>query len=280
MTVIPAQTGVEDGRGGIRIFFRWQPVEDARAVAVIIHGFADHSGRYGHVFEALAAAGIATLAIDKRGHGRSTGRRGFINRYEEYVDDVETALNLAEARADGKPLFLLGHSLGGLSVSRYLIDRGGRRLKGAVLSSPALGVALAVPAWKDTLGQVMSKVWPSLAIPAGIEAHQVSRDKDIVAAYAADPLVFTSATARWYTETLASQAWVHARAQTIETPMLVLQAGEDSLVDPEATARFHGNLASDDKAFIRYDGLYHEVMNEPERAQVLGDVIAWITDRS
>ncbi|MGM0574181.1 MAG: alpha/beta hydrolase [Myxococcota bacterium] len=273
------ETGYLDQGAGVRLFYRWHPVEDPRATLVFVHGFGEHSGRYLHVFEAMNAAGFDCLGFDYRGYGRADGRRGYVERFDDYVDDVERAVRAARDRRPDAPLFIVGHSQGGLVAAAYALARGDRA-DGFALSSPGFGVAVPVPAWKDALARVMSRIWPTLSVPTGIESSLVSRDPDVVAAYDADPLVLRAATARWYVEFLEAQERILAGAGRIDRPMLVLQAGDDRLVDPAATRRFFERLGSEDKTFVPYEGLYHEIFNEPERDRVLGDLRGWLLERT
>ena len=192
------QRGKVEGRLGVKLYYEWHPANEARGVVTLIHGFGEHIGRYGHVFRALNEVGASVLGLDVRGHGQSEGRRAFLHDFGEYLDDVDTALSLARERAEGLPLFLLGHSQGGLVVADYAVERcaGSCDLAGIVLSSPGVRFKVQVPAWKDALGRAMSKAWPTLSIPSGLDPAFLSHDAAIVEAYTADPTVATKATAR------------------------------------------------------------------------------------
>jgi lysophospholipase len=279
-----AHEGSLDSRLGIQLFYRWRPADKARATVVVVHGWAEHSGRYGHVMDALNARGLSCLAFDCRGHGLAEGRRSYINRYDEYLADLDRAVVKArELSGERPPLFLLGHSQGGLIAARYASDPayGCAGLAGVVLSSPAFGFALKVPAWKDLLGRVASKVAPHLAIPAGLDPRFISRDPAAVKAYLADPLVFDKATARWYQESLQAQQDAVAGAGAISVPILVMQAGDDRVADPAATERFVGRLPSKAKRYRVWPGLYHEIFNErePDRAAVLTALGDWFDEQ-
>lgn len=273
---------------GHRLFERWHPVGGgsgvaggtvARGTVVVVHGFGEHSGRYLHVFAALNAAGFNALALDYRGYGQASGRRGFIERFEEYVDDAAFAVARARERVPAGPLFMLGHSQGGLIAAAYALDRE-HGLDGLVLSSPGFGVALAVPAWKDLAAKVLSRFVPGFGLPTELHGADVTRDPEVAAAYDSDPLMVRTAAARWYVEFLKAQVRVMAGAPEITLPTLVMQAGADKVVSADASERFCERLGSADKEFIRYEGLHHEIMNEPERDTVLGDVVEWLQARA
>ena len=209
---------------------------------------------------------------------RSAGARAFINRFSDYLDDVDTAVALARERAAELPLVMLGHSKGGLVVANWISERG-QEASCFVLSSPAMGVALPVPGWKDALGKLMSRLIPKLAIPTGLDPSLVSRDPSVVEAYVGDRLVLTQATARWYVEFLSAQERALATALRVIKPALVLQAGADGLVDPVASRRYAEGLGGDDVTFAPYEACYHELFNEPEQDRVFGDVVAWLDER-
>lgn len=278
MTFPDIETGYAPSHDGTQLLFRWHRVEDAKALIVIIHGFGEHSGRYVHVLNAFNAAGYACLAIDLRGHGRSGGRRAFVERFSDYLDDVDAAVGLGRERMGTGPLYLVGHSMGGLVVASWIAQRG-QDASGFVVTSPAMGVALPVPGWKDALGRVMSRFIPGLAIPTGLDPKLVSRDPAVVEAYVGDRLILTQATARWYVEFLAAQQAALQSAPGVKMPALVLQAGADGLVDAAASERYAGALGGDDVTFSRYEGLYHELFNEPEQREVLDAVVAWLDAR-
>jgi alpha-beta hydrolase superfamily lysophospholipase len=274
-----AHSGFVTTPTGQRLFERWHPADQAVGTVVVVHGFGEHSGRYEHVFQALNAGGFSALGFDYRGYGQASGRRGFIERFDEYVDDAAFAVSKARQRAPGGPLYMLGHSQGGLVAAAYALDRQ-HGLDGLALSSPGLGVALAVPAWKDAAAKLLSRFVPAFGLPTDLHGADVTRTGEIAAAYDTDPLMVRKATSRWYVEFLNAQKRVMAGAPRIVLPTLVMQAGADKVVSAAASRRFFDALGAPDKKFISYDGLYHEIMNEPERVRVLGDLVAWLASRA
>ncbi len=278
MSELDIETGYAPSRDGTQLLFRWHPSPTPKGLILIVHGFGEHSGRYLHVMRALNEAGYACLSFDLRGHGRSAGTRAFVNQFSDYLDDVDAAIALARERLTGLPLTLIGHSMGGLIVANWIADRG-HDAHSFVLSSPAMGVALPVPGWKDALGRVMARLIPTLAIPTGLDPGLVSRDAAVVEAYMGDRLVLTQATARWYVEFLEAQAHALESAHRVTHPALVLQAGADGLVDPEASRLYQERLGGEDVSFSLHPGLYHELFNEPEQRQILDEVVAWLDAR-
>lgn len=251
-----------------------------KATVVIVPGFGEHIGRYHHVINALSAAGYRVWGYDPRGHGQSGGRKSFIHSFSEYFDDLSAVLRLArgENGAESRPMVVLGHSQGGLIVGSYCLTHG-KDLSAAVLSAPAMRFAVEASGAKKWVGKAMSSVWPTLALPANIPASDLSHDPAIVAQYDSDPLVNKNVTARWYTEALAAQQRLLKDAATIELPVLVLQGEADKVTDPVAAKQLFERLGSEDKQFVGYKGLYHEIFNEIERETVLSDMIAWLDVR-
>lgn len=278
MSDLISETGFLSRPDGTRLFWRARRPAAAKALVVVSHGLAEHSGRYQHVIDHLAAAGYACIACDHRGHGQSSGPRVFVERFRQYTDDLQAVVAHGQLQAPGKKVVMLGHSMGGLIAIQHLIDHAGVA-ELAVLTGPGVGVAVAVPKWKDALGKVMSKVWPGLAIPTGIAPELVSRDPAVVKAYKDDPMVTKKATARWYTEFLDAQARAFDKAGTIKLPLFALYGGQDGLISTSAIERWFRVVGSADKTLTPYPALYHEVMNEPEKATVLGDITRWLDAR-
>ena len=255
---------------------------EARAVVLVVHGFGEHSGRYAWMAEQMNQAGRDVILFDYRGHGRAAGQRGHVGRFTEYLADFDTALEVASAesaRRGGKPIAILGHSHGALIALRAVLDATRERpadLRSLVLSSPFLGISMPVPAWKDTAGRAMAKLIPRLSMPSGIPASSVSRDPDTVAAYAADPLNHAKASARWYVEAQAAQAWVKAHAGDLALPALLVVGGDDRIASAPAT-RAVAALMPKDRAELRLiEGAYHEVLNEQDRASKVAEVLGWL----
>ena len=263
--------------GAPALFMRHWPLEKARAGVLLIHGFGEHSGRYSHVAEALGERGVETWATDLRGFGESHGRRACIGNFEDYLDDEAFAIEpVAQQR---EPLFLLGHSMGGLVCAQFALKRRAP-LTGLILSSPALAFALKVPAWKSSAAALASRWLPNLRMPSGVNPKLLSHDPQVAKGIAKDPLAVWMASARWYTECLAAQAEAQAAAPSLELPLLSLAAGADAICDEAAAKRFHQAAGSTDKSWISYPGLYHEIFNEIGRAAVLRDLGEWIEDHS
>ncbi len=263
------------GVGGRRIFWQaWLPVQTPRAVVVIAHGASEHSNRYEHVADRLVAEGYAAYAIEHRGHGRSEGPRALIDRLDNAVADLDQLVALAAERHPGTEVFLLGHSMGGAIAVRYAVLHG-ERLSGLILSGP-LAALEAAPAVQRILARVLSVVTPGLPIVA-IDATLVSRDPEVVQAYVSDPLVYHGKLpARTVTELAAAIDHFPEQAGAITVPTLIMYGTADGLCPPSGSIMLSERIGATDTTLKAYDGLYHEILNEPEQQQVLDDMCAWL----
>jgi alpha-beta hydrolase superfamily lysophospholipase len=261
------ETGTFETTGGLVLFEqRWRPEGTSRAVVAIVHGYAEHSGRYRWTAAQLTARGYAVEALDLRGHGRSEGERVFVNSFEEYLDDVERFLARVRLRNPGVPTFLLGHSMGGGVVTAFVIARK-PALAGVLLSGSAL------------LGPrpVVRPNSENQRPPGPLPAEAISRDPAVVAAYKSDPLVYRGAP-----RADRAAAWgdavdlVQKGMESITLPLLIMHGTGDLLVPFEGSKRLMERASSKDKTLKLYEGLYHEILNEPERDRVMADILIWL----
>jgi alpha-beta hydrolase superfamily lysophospholipase len=270
-------TPLGHGQGTLASGQYWQgwSVPDPAGVVVLVHGAHEHGGRYAHVAQRLGAAGYASYAPDHPGHGRSPGRRGDIRSLAAAVEGVAQTARAAADRHPGVPLFVYGHSLGGLVALQYLTGTPHGRIAGAVVSAPALDTSTATPVQR-VLAPVLSRLAPGLGVLT-LDAETVSRDPEVVAAYRADPLTHTGRmVARTGTEILLGAAAMPARLRGLRLPLLVVHGGADRLVPPAASEVVRRHAGSPDVTVRIYDGLHHEPHNEPEKDEVLDDVVAWL----
>jgi len=270
---VPSTTDTATTRDGIRILTRHWPAVSPRAGVLLVHGLGEHSGRYEHVGEQLAAAGLETFGWDHRGFGASGGERAWIDRWSQFHDDVEDRLTAVRAALPGRPVVLYGHSMGGLIALGYAVsDRPAPdRL---VLSAP--GIDDAVAAWKHALAPILARIVPHLRIANGIGPAMLSRDPARQEAARTDPLMLDASTTAFGAHAFAEQARVRAAAARLTIPTLVIHGLDDPIVPPassEALAALPGVTRR------AYAGVRHELHNEPEGPQILADVIGWIDDQ-
>ncbi|MGA2518262.1 MAG: lysophospholipase [Thermodesulfobacteriota bacterium] len=270
------QEGTFKGIRDASIYYQsWLPEGEPKGVLLIVHGLAEHSGRYMNVVNHFVPLGYAVYGVDHVGHGKSSGTRVYVERFENYTDTLKTYFDMVRHWQPEKPVFLLGHSMGGLIGAVYLLDHQAE-LTGAVLSGPAVKVHGNVSPALIFVGRVISVLMPKMGV-LGLEAEGVSRDPAVVQAYINDPLVCRGkVTARLSAELVKAIRRVAAEAANIRLPILILQGSADRLVDPKGARMLYDAVNSVDKTIKIYDGLYHEVYNEPEHDQVLGDVEAWL----
>ena len=291
-TQIRHETGEFEAPGAVRLVWQsWTPDGQAAAVLAVVHGYGEHGGRYGFLVDDIVPRGYTVFTFDLRGHGRSPGRRGHIDRFSDYLADTRAFLAQVRRACPDTPVVLLGHSMGGLIAAALaeeddaalaqegdagLAQEGDAGLAGVVLSSPFLGLRLAVPALQIKAARLLSRVAPTLRMPNPLRAEQLSHDPAVVAAAAADPLNHRQATARWGVEILNAQPAVIAAAGRLRTALLLLYAADDPIADPRAAERFFERAGSADKAKRCYAGYYHEIFNEVGRAAVFEDLAAWL----
>lgn len=248
-----------------------------RAAALVLHGWSDHAGRYAWLGERLRTAGLAVYALDQRGHGRSGGRRAHLSRFSQLLGDLQAFRREVRKQRD-VPQVLIGHSFGGLVVLRYLETQPSVPPAAAVVSGPYLGLPYAVPAWKLTLAGLLADLWPTVRIPLGLDTEHLSRDPACNAAYVADPAVHGAMTPGAWSEIQWAQRAVVADAARIECGVQFLLAGEDRIVDAHLARAFAGGLRA--PTDVRwYPEMYHEVLNDPQREQVVVDILAYLALR-
>lgn len=269
-----------EGHNGAPLFRRaWPAAGQARGVIVNVHGLGDHSGLYLTVSEHFTARGFAVHAPDLRGNGRSPGARGHIGSWREYREDLRRFVGLVRGEEPGLPLFLLGHSLGGLIVLDYALHHADG-LRGVIASAPPLG-RLGVPAPLLLLGRVVSRLWPSFSLETGMDLSGLARDPAIAVEVLADPLFHRKGSARLSTEVTAAIDRVQQGASGFPLPLLVLHGAADRMVPPdgsrELAARARG--PGRDVRLIEYEGAYHALFADQGRERVLGDVEEWLVAR-
>ncbi len=263
--------------GGVELHVEhFAPAGPARVVLVTVHGFSSHCGIYRHVAGALLARGIAVTQFDCRGHGRSQGRRGHVDRFDDYHEDLCLVVRRARERTPGVPWALMGHSHGGAIVLDHVLrQRSQPQADRLVLVAPWLELKTRVSMPKRAAAEVFSRLTPTLTVENGIRAEDVSRSPEVLANFFRDPLVHHEATAGWFASVLRTQVALRGMAAQLQVPTLMLVAGQDRLVSSEASLAF-AQAAGSTVEVRRYPDLYHEMFLEPERQQVLSDIGNWL----
>lgn len=258
---------------GLKLFTRrWQPAQP-RATIALVHGAWEHSGRYEHVAVHLTDADYAVHAVDLRGHGKSEKKPANVESPDEYLTDVE---HFRKQTPNGQ-LYLMGHSMGGGLVTLYTIERQ-PAVDGLILSGALL--KLHSPALLQRLVRFIAGVAPNFPL-LKVDGTGISRDPDVVAVYKNDPLVRTGWTNAAFLSILARITnRIHPAMEKMTQPALIMHGTADELTDPAGSRRLFCRAGTEDKTLKLYDGLYHEIMNEPEREQVLSDIVAWLNGRT
>ncbi|HUW09810.1 MAG TPA: lysophospholipase [Anaerolineae bacterium] len=264
-----------EGQGGLQLFAQsWRPAESPRASLAVLHGFGEHSDRYGNVVDWFLPKGYLVGAFDMRGMGRSPGRRGHIGDWNELREDVRLFLQWLKAQEPSAPTFLLGHSQGGLIALDYALHNTDG-LVGVIASAPAIG-SLPVSAPMMLVAKLFSRIWPTFAQDVKLDASALSRDPQVPADYTSDPLVHGMATARLGTEMMKAIETTQALACEMKLPCLIVHGAADRLVPHECSLTFYESMVIEDKERREYPGGYHEGFNDVHKEKVLADVERWV----
>jgi alpha-beta hydrolase superfamily lysophospholipase len=268
-----------DGVGGVRIVYDvWKPDTTPKAVVVLSHGLGEHARRYDHVARRFGGSGLVTYALDHRGHGRSGGKRMLLKDMSEYTGDFGTLVGIAGKEYPALKCIVLGHSMGGGIVFAYGVERPDN-YDLMVLSGPALAAQASVPALLAVAAKTLGVIAPGLPVQQ-LDVGAISRDPAVVNAYNADPLVHHGKVPAGIARALLQVGeTMPRRAAALTAPLLVVHGSEDRLIPVDGSRRLVECVGSSDVELKVYPGLYHEVFNEPERDQVLDDVVCWITAR-
>ncbi len=263
---------------GLRLAGDHHTPPDARARVLLVHGFGEHRQRYRELIGELGEHGFACHTFDLRGHGESGGQRGHVDHFSDYLDDLGRVASLAAGIPGPEPLILVGHSLGGL-IAIQAVQHGIWPFAALVVSSPFLASTLPISPAVDKVVQGLGRFLPRLPVPAPISPEQLSRDTGVVNAYQKDRRIVRRLTLSWAAEVARAQEETLARASEVTLPTLFLLGAADEVADPKRGRIVHAALGSADKDLRIYPGLRHEVLNEIERGEVVGDLLAWLEQR-
>lgn len=266
------------GAGAKLYWQKWLPDGNPKALILLVHGYAEHSGRYQHFAEHCVGKGYAVYAVDHWGHGKSDGTPGFVPEFSVFHEGVDQLLARAGQEFPDSPVVLVGHSMGGLISATYLVSDQSK-FAACVLSGPAIKAAEEPSAFLKVISGVLSRFLPRLGV-VELDPNGVSRDPKVVADYLADPLVYNGKMgARLAAELLSNMTKIQENAWQIGLPILLLHGEKDSLAAAEGSKFLDAHIASSDKMLKIYPELFHEIFNEPEKDQVLNDMTDWLDTR-
>ena len=246
----------------------------------VVHGYGDHSGRFVEFMRFMAERGIACHAIDLQGQGKSSGRRGYVVRWDDYLHNLSQLLTSLGPK-EMPPLFVLGHSHGGLVVASGIV-RGLpciSQLAGCVLTSPFFKCAFPIPRWKIVAARAVRPLAPWMPFASNVPNEWLSSDPQMVEQTSRDPLCVRAATPSWYVGHLEAQRYAMQHAGEFKLPLLMLAAGADPIADPAAEKQFFDACGSSDKQFKLYESCRHELLRETCRQEVFEEIIHWIQKR-
>ncbi len=260
---------------GLDMYARgWQPQDPPKAVLVLVHGLGEHVARYDHVATSLTGNGYALLGFDLRGHGKSGGPRGDSPGNEAFMQDIDFMFRQVNERLPGVRQFIYGHSLGGMLVLDYVLSRQ-PALAGAVVTAPGLRTALEQQKVKVMLAKVLGTLLPSASLPSGLDANMLSHDPQVVDRYKHDPLVHDRISFGMGKNLLEMSRWIYAHAGNLNLPLLLMHGMEDGIAFRQGSQEF-AQKAGDKVTLKLWDGMYHEIHNEPEQAQVFAFMLDWL----
>jgi alpha-beta hydrolase superfamily lysophospholipase len=259
---------------GLELFYIRDVAETQKAVIVIVHGLAEHCGRYDYVVRKLNEFGYGVYRFDNRGHGRSGGKRGYLDDFHKFIDDADLFVEQAKRENPRTPIFMLGHSMGGFIAASYGVKYPGK-VSGQIFSGP---VIIELPIFDD-LKKMDVQNEPETPIPNSL-SDLICRDRHVVADYENDPLVLKETTLKLLTTVfIEGVAWLKNRLKNYQYPCLILHGGDDQIVDKASADYLYRSISSEDKSIKIYEKFYHEILNETEKDRVLKDVQSWIEER-
>lgn len=260
---------------GLKFYARgWEPDTSPKALVALVHGHGEHIGRFAHVAEAFARAGYVLMGVDLRGHGRSEGVRGHTPSIEAYMQDIDLLLEHVRARYPGLPTFLYGHSLGAILVLNYGIQRR-PDLKGVIATSAGLHTSVEQQPAKVMMARVLGGLAPTVLLHSGLDTALLSHDPEIERAYLNDPLVHDKMSLGFGKAMLAAAKWALEHAPEFPLPVLLMHGAQDGIAFPSSSREFAA-AAGDKATLVLWEGMYHEIHNEPGKDEVIQTAIAWM----
>ncbi len=264
-------------KDGIQLYTADWNMPNPKAVICLIHGFGEHINRYHHVADFYNKNGFAVVGMDSRGHGKSDGKRGHTPQYEAYMNDIEGFIDDAKSRYKNIPVFLYGHSMGGNLVLNFILKRQ-TVLAGAIVTGPWIKLAFEPKAIMITLGKIMRSIYPTMTQGSGLVASSISSDPSVVEAYVNDPLVHSSITASAGMAMTEAAAWLNEYSGDVPLPLLIMHGTVDKLTSQPASEAFFKRVKGDVK-YKKWEGMYHEIHNEPNKMEVFNYTLGWLDSK-
>ena len=267
------------GRNNFSLYRQaWLPDAAPKAILLVVHGIAEHSGRYTNLVNYFVPKGYAVYSFDLRGHGKSDGKRSYVERFSYYLDDLQTFFNLVRTENPNTKTFMVGHSMGSTIAIDYALQYPGE-LQGLIISGTTLKLGSSISKASILTAKILSVILPKMGVSA-LDPGGISRDPAVVAAYVNDSLNYTGKlSARFGVELLKTMQMLRSRLSEISLPLLIMQGSQDRISDPSSSKLLFDGVSSKDKTMKIYEGFYHEIFNDPERQQVFSDIEAWLKAR-
>ena len=264
------------GYGDRNLYYQsWLPVKEPKAILLVVHGLAEHSGRYLNLVNHFVPAGYAMYAFDHRGHGKSEGLRGYVERFSYFLNDLKTFLDIVHTKHYSAKVFIVGHSIGGTIATAYAAHHQ-HEFDGLIVSGATLKIGDSVSPVHIALSRILSVLLPKMGV-ARVNASAISQDKTVVNAYVNDPLVCRGKIrARLGAEIIKTMQILQHQMSEINLPILIMHGTADRLSEPKGSESLYEQVTSDDKTLKLYEGFYHEIFNEPGREQVFVDMETWL----
>ncbi|RLG55266.1 MAG: alpha/beta hydrolase [Candidatus Hydrothermarchaeota archaeon] len=259
----------------VTIYYRFWKAYKPKDVIVGVHGLAEHGGRYGHIGRFFASKGYSFYIADNRGHGKSSGERGYIDKFYDFIEDLDNFITKVLSWEKREQIILFGHSMGGL-IALYYTLKFPEKVKAIIVSGPSLLPGESLKSWTITILKIISIIYPKYKPNIRVDPTLLTHDEEVVKEYVEDPLVFKEFTIRLGVEILKAGEYVLKNAHKIKKPILILHGSEDKIVSPDSSRIFFEKCGSEIKELKIYDGLYHEILNEENKEEILNYIVNWL----
>lgn len=263
---------------GLELYYVKDIPDNAKGIVIVVHGFAEHLGRYEYLTQRLNDHGYGVYRFDNRGHGKTKGEKGYIEKFEDFLYDTDIIVEMVKVESSSLPIYMLGHSMGGFIAAAYEIKYKGK-LKGQIFSGAATATSPQVKGIKGPMLKAINKIGPRIRIKNPI-TNTLCKNQEVVQNYLMDPLNLKDAALNFYVEFLVKGVkWLYDNMEQYDCPCLILHGGDDKIVSKKASENFYKRISSTDKEILIFIGLYHEIMNEKTRDDVIDHICTWLNHR-